>query len=477
MESNSKPILKSQNSFSFSTSQLNKSQQILNVSNTHTSGTNPKSSKESYLAEQTLSENRQLCESLTQAETINELDDPQNLLFHPNGNQKYEGELKNGKKNGYGKIYHYNKRQLYEGTFVEDRIESDKAVIFHYNGEIKYQGGYVKGRRHGKGIQYHTNRALRYKGWFKYGKIHDENAVLYFGNGQIEYEGGIILGKKAGKGCVYNNDGSLKKSGVFKEGKLVKDLTDSTILKKSGISSKNHKNPKQSGVSGYAGGQELPLKRNLQKDSQTQQQAKIQQKQAKFRPIQFNIDFAYMKKIVKQSITQVNINFGYNEKAIQDFISNYRKNENLAIYDENNVKRFEGMCFMSKRQGVCNEYNQAGMLIKRATYLNDQQQGYGLKFHTNGKFCQKGDFSKHLQDENGFSISYHKNGCIAKIGQQCLGMYMNTYVEMFDNGGFKCLREKSGTAGGIIFYEDEGVLFYPDGSVRHRGESDHWGYD
>lgn len=48
---------------------------------------------------------------------------------------------------------------------------------------------------------------------------------------------------------------------------------------------------------------------------------------------------------------------------------------------------------------------------------------------------------------------------------------------MFDNGGFKCLREKSGTAGGIIFYEDEGVLFYPDGSVRHRGESDHWGYD
>jgi antitoxin component YwqK of YwqJK toxin-antitoxin module len=50
---------------------------------------------------------------------------------------------------------------LYEGYFIEDKIESEIAVVYHYNGAVKYTGGYKKGRREGLGKIFHMKGALR----------------------------------------------------------------------------------------------------------------------------------------------------------------------------------------------------------------------------------------------------------------------------------------------------------------------------
>ena len=131
--------------------------QLWQFKSRHSSDTNGKSSKESYLADISFSD-ADLCESLTQPDTVTQ---ESNKIYHPNGNLKYEGDISEAKKHGYGKLYHYNGRLLYEGSFVEDRIESEKALVYHYNGSKKYTGGYKKGRREGRGKLFHMNGTLR----------------------------------------------------------------------------------------------------------------------------------------------------------------------------------------------------------------------------------------------------------------------------------------------------------------------------
>jgi len=66
----------------------------------------------------------------------------------------YEGEYKNGKRNGKGKEYYYN----------------DK---------IKYEGEYLNGKRHGKGKQYYYKGNLEFEGEYLYNyKKKEKNIIM-----------------------------------------------------------------------------------------------------------------------------------------------------------------------------------------------------------------------------------------------------------------------------------------------------------
>ena len=67
--------------------------------------------------------------------------------YNVNWDVIYKGTYKNGKKNGFGILYH--SRGVYIGEFY-DNLPNGKGV-FDYQNDIRYEGYFLKGMRHGRG--------------------------------------------------------------------------------------------------------------------------------------------------------------------------------------------------------------------------------------------------------------------------------------------------------------------------------------
>ena len=106
----------------------------------------------------------------------------------------YEGEFKNGKKEGYG-IYKYNTGDIYEGEFKND-LKDGKGKYLYSNKEV-YEGDFKEDHFEGKGV-YIYNGGDKYSGEYKKDK-RDGKGVYLYSNGN-KYEGECKNGKKHGKG-------------------------------------------------------------------------------------------------------------------------------------------------------------------------------------------------------------------------------------------------------------------------------------
>ena len=84
----------------------------------------------------------------------------------------FEGEFLNGKRNGKGKEYYFNKKLFFEGEYSNDKKWNGKGydengnIIYelingngkvkeyYYNGDLEFEGEYINGKRNGKGKEY-----------------------------------------------------------------------------------------------------------------------------------------------------------------------------------------------------------------------------------------------------------------------------------------------------------------------------------
>ena len=110
-------------------------------------------------------------------------------VYYDNG--EYEGEFKNGEREGYGKY-------IWE------------------DGEY-YIGQWLKGKKHGKGIIYYKDGKIRYEGEFKNDKL--EGYGKYIRENDEYYIGQWLNGKKHGEGIIYYKDGKILYDGEFKNNK------------------------------------------------------------------------------------------------------------------------------------------------------------------------------------------------------------------------------------------------------------------
>lgn len=386
-----------------------------------------------------------------------------NKTYYPNGNLQYEGETLHNERHGNGKLYYSNSVLQYEGTFYQNHISSEKAVIYHTNKNVKYKGCYKKGKRHGYGELYHFNGVLRFKGHFENNYISDNNSVLYYTNGNVEFEGKITRGKKDANGIYYHFDGNMKKSGVFREGKIINVLKESQESKR-----RSTKGTKQSNSDG-----------KLKMNSSTIFQKKTSMQKKDFGLIQFNIDIDYINKVVNNKVSEYVIKIT-SKDCVQNFISKHKKNELVRIIDEETGKlRFEGVVFVRKKYSFCSNFNTFGNIQNRALYQNDKKQRSGIQFCKNGKIKHRVQWNKDQQMEDGFCIAYHHNGTIGSVGRKVLGHFSDIFADFYKTGVAKCIRMKTDKLGVCEDkrYGKEGVLFYPDGSIRYKGFSDFWGYN
>ena len=124
----------------------------------------------------------------------------------------YEGEYKNGLRDGKGKEYFYENKFIFEGEYKYGKRWNGK---FYYGDELKngkgfirdyiyiydtiFEGEYLYGEKNGKGKEYYDEDQLFYEGEYLNGEKNG-NGKQYYPNGELEFEGEYLYGyKKKGK--------------------------------------------------------------------------------------------------------------------------------------------------------------------------------------------------------------------------------------------------------------------------------------
>ena len=83
-----------------------------------------------------------------------------------NGQLQYEGNVANGRPDGYGKLYYENVN-------------------------IKYEGMFAKGKKHGIGKSFYENKEIEFHGTFENGL--PKEGIKYDREGRIEFIGTLCI--------------------------------------------------------------------------------------------------------------------------------------------------------------------------------------------------------------------------------------------------------------------------------------------
>jgi len=129
-----------------------------------------------------------------------------------NKNDKYVGEIKNGKPNGQGKWTLPNGNK-YEGEWKDGEKHGQGTYTFHYGD--KYEGEWKDGEKHGHGT-FTFPDGRKYVGEWKDGKRNGQGVVT--SPDGYKYVGEFKDGKWEGQGTFTVSDGT-KYVGEFKNGK------------------------------------------------------------------------------------------------------------------------------------------------------------------------------------------------------------------------------------------------------------------
>ena len=116
----------------------------------------------------------------------------------------FEGEYKNGERNGKGKEYNKNGNLIFEGEYLNGK-RNGKGKEYDFNGNIIFEGKYLNGKK-----------------WT--GKGYKRNNIIYElkdGKGFInseEFKGEYINGERNGQGKEYDEYGKLIFEGEYLNG-------------------------------------------------------------------------------------------------------------------------------------------------------------------------------------------------------------------------------------------------------------------
>ena len=126
----------------------------------------------------------------------------------------YEGQWENNKKNGKGILYYKDGTIKYDGDFINDKKEGNGKFVFE-NGEY-YIGQWFNNKRSGKGKEFCKDGTLKYDGEF-FNDQKEGNGKCCFEDGEY-YIGQWSNGKMNGQGKFYDKNNRLLYNGNFKNG-------------------------------------------------------------------------------------------------------------------------------------------------------------------------------------------------------------------------------------------------------------------
>ena len=119
--------------------------------------------------------------------------------------KSFEGEYKNGERNGKGKEYKL-RYLIFEGEYLNDKRNGEGKEFEDYSQKVLFEGEYLNGKRNGKGKEFDQNNNIIFEGIYLNGKRWNGNGydnnhnkiyelidgnghVIDYSNGKIKFEG------------------------------------------------------------------------------------------------------------------------------------------------------------------------------------------------------------------------------------------------------------------------------------------------
>ncbi|KAL4512593.1 hypothetical protein ABPG72_020430 [Tetrahymena utriculariae] len=299
---------------------------------------------------------------------------------------KYEGQLKNGLKNGQG-TYYFCKSGKYQGNFINDKKEG--YGIRQFNNGDTYEGEFKNDLIHGKGICSYKDGG-RHEGEYVNG-LREGYGKYYFQNGDI-YEGNYKNGLKNGKGTFYYNDGNKYEgdflndkregSGIFymKDGDRYEGQFKDDLMNGQGIYFY-----KQCGryegefLYGKKHGQGIEFFKNEEK-----------------------FDGFYQNGLRNGKGT-----FYYNDggKYEGQWINDQKEGYGIIFWKDGG--KFEGNFKSGLMNGIGNCYYSDGTKMYEGAIVDDKREGYGIEYKTDGDRYEGYFKNNKFHGEGKY---YYKNG-------------------------------------------------------------------
>jgi hypothetical protein len=139
-------------------------------------------------------------------------------IIRKNGCWVYEGNFKDGKLNGQGKIITKN-GSIYEGQFKDNNLNGQGKIIdIEYNGCWVYEGEFKDNLLNGQGKIISKNGCWVYEGEFKDNLLNGQGKIISK-NGCWVYEGEFKDNLLNGQGKIISKNGVIYE-GEFKDNKL-----------------------------------------------------------------------------------------------------------------------------------------------------------------------------------------------------------------------------------------------------------------
>ena len=155
-------------------------------------------------------------------------------FFHIYTFNSFEGEYKNGKRNGKGKEFYSDEKIKFEGEYLDGKrwkgkgydpdgnleygMENGFGYVKEYfsDGKVKFEGKYINGVKHGYFEEYN----IEYRKFEFWQCEQVENREFYY----LEFEGEYLKGKRNGKGKENNIQNKLKFKGEYLNGKRLNGI-------------------------------------------------------------------------------------------------------------------------------------------------------------------------------------------------------------------------------------------------------------
>ena len=380
------------------------------------------------------------------------------ILYDISGNIKYNGFFKNGKYNGFGKLYNSN-ILIYVG-FFNDGYKQGKGTEY-INGNKKYEGKFYEGEKNGIFIEYLSNknrrRKIKYvKGKVSskcYGTLYDEynkniytgilidgipdkaeSVIIYDDLDYIIYKGDFLHFNYHNKGTLYfRKSDKIFYSGEFNNGKFINGILYGLNNEKIYEGEFNDNIPKEGkGIKLYN------LNGNLEYDGDIA-----------------NSKYNGYGKLYEE-VSKLLFYEG-------DFINNKYDGFGKLYSNYNGRLLYEGNFKNGKYDGFGKLYNDF-QLDYEGNFENGIKSGKGIKYNKNGEKYYEGNF---YNDEiNGYGIKFYNNGDkkiegLFKNINYCIGKYYipNNNKEIY-NG--EIINEIPMDSNNEIFtlYNDNGYKIY-----------------
>lgn len=138
----------------------------------------------------------------------------------------YEGHVKGGYANGYGRLYTKDGTLAYEGDFVENRYEGN-GILYYPSGAIQYKGTFLDNSFEGEGIFYSESGVKLYEGSFVNG-LKEGNGTLFNEAGKLIYEGSFHMDEPVLE--QFLTEDATEIAAVYQGEQDVKEFDDSWIV-------------------------------------------------------------------------------------------------------------------------------------------------------------------------------------------------------------------------------------------------------